>query len=131
MKSILLPTDFSKNSENAIKYALALFQDVTCDFYLLNVQRASSFITDDMMVMASSATIYQTIVDVSKRSLENLITKIEIKYSNDKHSFHSVVDYTLLARDRTDEQLQNIQESSVTDPIPSCMSLQIAEVAKI
>jgi len=93
MKSILLPTDFSKNSENAIKYALALFQDVTCDFYLLNVQRASSFITDDMMVMASSATIYQTIVDVSKRSLENLITKIEIKYSNDKHSFHSVVDY--------------------------------------
>ena len=93
MKSILLPTDFSKNSENAINYAMGLFQDVTCDFYLLNVQRASSFITDDMMVMASSATIYQTIVDVSKRSLTNLIKKIETKYKNDKHTFHSVVDY--------------------------------------
>jgi len=93
MKSILLPTDFSKNSENAINYAMALFKDVTCDFYLLNVQKASSFITDDMMVMSASATIYQTIIDVSKKSLANLITKIETKYRNDKHTFHSVVDY--------------------------------------
>jgi len=45
------------------------------------------------MVMASSATIYQTIIDVSKRSIANLITKIETKYKNKKHTFHSVVDY--------------------------------------
>lgn len=93
MKSILLPTDFSKNSVNAINYAMALFKDVSCDFYLLNVQKASSFISDDMMVMASSATIYQTIIDVSKKSIANLITKLETKYKNDKHIFHSVVDY--------------------------------------
>jgi nucleotide-binding universal stress UspA family protein len=93
MKSILLPTDFSKNSENAIRYAMNLFKDVNCEFYLLNVQKASSFITDDMMVMSASATIYQTIIDVSKKSLANLITKIETKYKNDKHTFHSVVDY--------------------------------------
>jgi nucleotide-binding universal stress UspA family protein len=93
MKSILLPTDFSKNSENAINYAMALFKDVTCEFYLLNVQKASSFITDDMMVMSASATIYQTIIDVSKKSIANLITKIETKYRNKKHTFHSVVDY--------------------------------------
>lgn len=93
MKSILLPTDFSKNSENAINYAMALFKEVPCDFYLLNVQKASAFISDDMMVMASSATIYQTIVDVSKKSLTNLIAKIQKKYHNEKHTFHSVVDY--------------------------------------
>lgn len=93
MKSILLPTDFSKNSENAINYAMALFKDVDCNFYLLNVQKASSFITDDMMVMSASATIYQTIIDVSKKSLANLITKIETKHKNEKHNFHSVVDY--------------------------------------
>ena len=93
MKSILLPTDFSKNSVNAINYAMALFKDVSCEFYLLNVQKASSFISDDMMVMASSATIYQTIIDVSKKSIANLITKLETKYKNDKHTFHSIVDY--------------------------------------
>lgn len=93
MKSILLPTDFSKNSINAINYAMALFKDITCDFYLLNVQKASSFISDDMMVMASSATIYQTIIDVSKKSIANLISKLETKYKNANHTFHSVVDY--------------------------------------
>ena len=93
MKSILLPTDFSKNSVNAINYAMALFKDVPCNFFLLNVQKASSFISDDMMVMASSATIYQTIIDVSKKSIANLISKLETKYKNEKHTFHSVVDY--------------------------------------
>ncbi|AFK01524.1 UspA domain-containing protein [Emticicia oligotrophica DSM 17448] len=36
MKKILLPTDFSKASEKAIHYALALFSDTACEFTLLN-----------------------------------------------------------------------------------------------
>lgn len=36
MKKILLPTDFSKASEKAIHYALALFEDTACEFTLLN-----------------------------------------------------------------------------------------------
>ncbi|MFY7912227.1 MAG: universal stress protein [Emticicia sp.] len=36
MKKILLPTDFSKASERAIHYALALFNDTACEFTLLN-----------------------------------------------------------------------------------------------
>ncbi|WP_373282945.1 universal stress protein [Aquaticitalea lipolytica] len=35
MKNILLPTDFSDNSWNAIKYALQLFKDEKCTFHLL------------------------------------------------------------------------------------------------
>ena len=54
MRNILLPTDFSKNSMNAINYALAFLKDQKCKFYILNVQKASSFITDDMMVVNSS-----------------------------------------------------------------------------
>lgn len=36
MKNILILTDFSNNSWNSIKYALALFQNKSCNFYLLN-----------------------------------------------------------------------------------------------
>lgn len=36
MKKILLPTDFSKASEKAIHYALALFDDTACEFTLLH-----------------------------------------------------------------------------------------------
>lgn len=36
MKKILLPTDFSENVLNAIDYALQLFKDETCAFFILN-----------------------------------------------------------------------------------------------
>lgn len=93
MKTILLPTDFSKNSMNAIDYAMNMFENVTCEFYIINVQKSSAFISDDMMVVSASATIYQTIVDAAKKSIGNVIAKIEKKYANEKHAFHSIVDY--------------------------------------
>ncbi len=37
MKNILIPTDFSENSQNAIKYALEYFSDIPVNFYLLHV----------------------------------------------------------------------------------------------
>ncbi|MEN3322341.1 universal stress protein [Mariniflexile soesokkakense] len=93
MKAILLPTDFSKNSINAINYAMELFKNVPSVFYILNVQKTSSFISDDIMVANASATIYNTIVDAAKKSITNIITKIETRYSNEKHQFKTIVDY--------------------------------------
>ena len=93
MKSILLPTDFSKNSLNAIDFAMKFFKDQECRFYIINVQKASSFISDDMMVVSSSATIYNTIVDAAKKSTNNIISSIKKTHKNNKHTFHSIVDY--------------------------------------
>lgn len=93
MKAILLPTDFSTISINAIHYAINMFKEESCDFYLLNVQKASSFISDDMMVMSSSTTIYETLISAAKKSINNIILKIKAKYNNEKHQFHSIVDY--------------------------------------
>lgn len=39
MKSVLIPTDFSENANNAISYALDYFSGVSVNFYLLHVQR--------------------------------------------------------------------------------------------
>ena len=36
MKKILVPTDFSDNATNAIRYAVYLYKDVECTFYLLH-----------------------------------------------------------------------------------------------
>jgi nucleotide-binding universal stress UspA family protein len=93
MKAILLPTDFSQNSVNAINYAVSMFAEENCEFYVLNIQKASAFVSDNLMTTSTSATIYNTIIDTSKKSLQNLITAIEKKYKNEKHHFHSVVDY--------------------------------------
>ena len=93
MKTVLLPTDFSKNSINAINYAMELFHGIPCEFYLLNIQKASSFVSDDLMTMSSSTTIYQTLIDTAKRSISNLIKTLIDTYSNDLHTFHANVDY--------------------------------------
>lgn len=37
MKNILIPTDFSEDSQNAIRYALDYFSDVAVNFYFLHV----------------------------------------------------------------------------------------------
>lgn len=93
MKTILLPTDFSKNSINAINYAMELYRNTLCNFYLLHVKKTSSFISDDVMMANASETIYETIVDPAKKSLFNIIKKIKQQYSNDKHHFEAIVDY--------------------------------------
>tara|TARA_R110002049_G_scaffold85844_2_gene218259 strand:- start:1666 stop:2508 length:843 start_codon:yes stop_codon:yes gene_type:complete len=93
MKNILLPTDFSKNSINAINFAIKLFEHTPCNFYILNVQKASSFISDDMMTVSTSATIYNTLIDAAKKSIANIISHIENKSKNENHTFHSIVDY--------------------------------------
>lgn len=92
-KAILLPTDFSTNSLNAIDYALELFKSEPCEFYIINIQKASSFVSDDLMTMSSSATIYQTLIDAAIKSIKNIIIKVEKKYANNLHQFHSIVDY--------------------------------------
>lgn len=93
MKSILLPTDFSNNSINAIHYAVELFKDERCEFYFLNVQKASSFVSDDLMTMQPSTTIYQNLIDSAKKSIERIISEVKKKYGVTNHLYHSIVDY--------------------------------------
>jgi nucleotide-binding universal stress UspA family protein len=93
MKSILLPTDFSNNSINAITYAHEMFQGERCEFYLLNVQMASSFVSDDLMTLEPSTTIYQNLVETAKKAILKIVTNVKKKYKADNHIYHTIVDY--------------------------------------
>ncbi|XCF07566.1 universal stress protein [Tamlana crocina] len=93
MKRVLLPTDFSENSVSAINYAMALLKSESCEFYILNVQKASSYITDDMMIVSPSSTVYKTLIESAKKSVDNLISDLKTNFSNPNHSFNGLVDY--------------------------------------
>ncbi|SDS16947.1 Nucleotide-binding universal stress protein, UspA family [Formosa sp. Hel1_31_208] len=93
MKKILLPTDFSENSMNAIHYAMAYFESEACTFYILNVQKVSAFVTDDLMAMQPSETIFNSLVDAAKQKVGRLIREIQDQYHNELHQFESKVDY--------------------------------------
>src|SRR5690606_1816000 len=45
MMNVLIPTDFSENSRNAMKYALAYFNDVEVNFYILHVSPSAASVT--------------------------------------------------------------------------------------
>lgn len=93
MKKIILPTDFSDNSINAIHYALEFYQNEACEFYVLNVQKVSSFVTDDLMAMRPSETLFNSLIDAAKQKIERLIIDFENLYENKLHKFTSKVDY--------------------------------------
>ncbi|QDO94970.1 universal stress protein [Formosa sediminum] len=96
MKRILLPTDFSENAWNAIVYAVALYQDLDCIFYVFNVynQPVSGPYTGITSAKARAA-IQQAQVENSKKGLENVLSKINSTFKNPKHTFTSVSKYEL------------------------------------
>ena len=93
MKRILLPTDFSNNSENAIRYALDLFKGMSCTFVILNVQKISEYATDDLLIASPGTSIYEAIVADNKARLKAFVEPIEEDYANEDYTFENRVDF--------------------------------------
>jgi nucleotide-binding universal stress UspA family protein len=91
MKKILLPTDFSENSKNAIRYALELFEGHSCEFFFLNVHKVSDFTSDDIYTSSPKKTLYEAMVGDNQQRLMNLVAEFEKQYND--YNFHYSVDY--------------------------------------
>ena len=57
-KKILLPTDFSENSINAIHYALDMYKHDTCQFYVLNAFSMPSYDVDSLQMLNFDINIF-------------------------------------------------------------------------
>ena len=87
-KSILLPTDFSKNSWHAIEYALGLYKQFHCNFYVLNVFSAVPNIVDSLLNMETGSALYEEAKLESENGLAKILDMITLKNDdNVKHSF--------------------------------------------
>jgi len=93
MKNILLPTDFSENSRNAIHYAMNLLKGKPSNFYFLNVQKVSEFTTDDIYTTSPKRSIYDAIINDNIQKLQNFVKGFELDYNNKSFTFHYSVDY--------------------------------------
>ncbi len=92
MKNILLPTDFSRNSLNAMKYAVMLFKGIACNFYVLNVFKIPYLTNDELMVQNAEklAHIERDLLDASQKGLKNVIKKIQI---DSNHNFIRISEF--------------------------------------
>lgn len=95
-KRILLPTDYSKNALNAIRYALDLYKDVHCDFYFLNVFHASGYSLDSLMVAEEGERHYKAAKLESQKGMERLMEVLRLHPENDKHRFHTICTFNSL-----------------------------------
>ncbi|MDX1363191.1 MAG: universal stress protein [Arenibacter latericius] len=89
-KHVLLPTDFSQNAQNAINYAVKLYREQPCDFYLLNVFGLSGYSLDKMMVPEPGELAYEAAKDNSEEELHKLQQHFQITSENTAHSFHTI-----------------------------------------
>lgn len=91
MTNILLLTDYSKNALNAMHYAMQLFANQNCNFYLCHIRKAKHYISDDLMTSGSKS-LYGALVKDEKQRLKQIVEKLQLKYNNGLHTFHVSVD---------------------------------------
>lgn len=77
-KKILLPTDFSKNAWNALRYASDLYKNEDVDFYLLHAFTVDNFSLDNMMVPEPGEKGYEEAKAKAEVELQKLLKHIEI-----------------------------------------------------
>lgn len=89
-KRILLPTDFSKNAQNAARYALDLYKDQNCDFYFLNAYQVKGYSTSSMMVPEPREDAYEKAKNKSKDGLANLMDALKLNKNSAKHTYKTI-----------------------------------------
>lgn len=89
-KKILLATDFSKNAWNAISYALKLFKDKECDFFILNTFKLSGYLKG-IITPQPGETNYDNAKAESEDGLTRVLRMITYREENNsKHTFSTI-----------------------------------------
>ena len=95
-KNILLPTDFSDISWNAIAYAIRLFEKETCKFHLLN----STLLKVSAMENFTNR-LAKTLIESARNDLKNWVKKIEDHAINPDHTYE-----TIISEDHLDDSVE-------------------------
>ncbi len=85
MKNILFPIDFSVNALNALNYAISLYEEDKCTFYILNAFQQDEISTPDL-----GETTYEQTKNGSETGLKKLMDGIVLKNDNSNHHFELI-----------------------------------------
>lgn len=85
-KRILIPTDFSKNAHNAIRYAIELYNREYCEFFILNSYYLPGYSKANLL---SPEPTDKKLNEVKERSLKNMEKLKVLLRFNDDNSNHS------------------------------------------
>ncbi|MBQ4819315.1 universal stress protein [Aquimarina sp. MMG016] len=84
-RRILIATDFSENAQNAIDYAIQLYKQNACEFYILNTYKIDAF----TMELAVARDIEEA-KQKSITGLTNILDRLSIVNNSKNHHYHMV-----------------------------------------
>lgn len=96
MRKILIPTDFSENSMNAIKYAMELFKYERSEIYLLHAFSDSVYEAKARLVDEIFEELKQKALQKAKDNLKEKRKQILSFSPNPKHNLHTIAEFGLL-----------------------------------
>ncbi|AUC86645.1 universal stress protein [Polaribacter sp. ALD11] len=109
-KKILLPTDFSKNARNAINYAIKLYKEESCEFFILHTYYPG-YAKNNLFNPPTDKKINE-VKERTEINMEKLKTKIISNNEKSHHTFHFLNEFgsfnDVLKKNVTNENIQLI-----------------------
>jgi len=90
MKNILVPTDFSDNAWDALTYAIRMYDDIPCCFYILNIYEVNPSRVSSTMHQFGARKVYEILKNESRDELEKISKYLSENMLNDKHTYKTV-----------------------------------------
>jgi nucleotide-binding universal stress UspA family protein len=109
MKRILLPTDFSENAYNAISYAVQLYKDTKCKFYILHTYTPVSISAGSMVDNYSSFDLQDITKETAERKLKEIEDRLKTEFNNTNHTFITTVSFNTL----TSEMVEVVKKKEI------------------
>ncbi|WP_189604511.1 universal stress protein [Salinimicrobium marinum] len=102
MRKIVVPTDFSENAFNALRYASELFKYEQSEFLLLHAYAEEIYKDEKDLTEDAFKSIKKDIMEASNLQLEKIRKKITALSPNPKHTYKLVSSFGLLVDEVND-----------------------------
>ncbi|SRX55153.1 universal stress protein [Aequorivita sp. CIP111184] len=92
-KRILIPTDFSKNAWNALKYAMDLYKRENIEFFIMHTYYLSGYSKDNLLSPEPTKKELNNVQEASFKNMEKLKVQMGFYEENDKHTFNYMSEF--------------------------------------
>lgn len=90
MESILIPTDFSENAMNAVKYALEFFKYQKTVFYFMHAYQNEFYDHEELVSREKSEDVLNKIKTASQKNLDKLLEDVKKIAPNPRYTYHTI-----------------------------------------
>ena len=90
MKKVLIPTDFSDNAWDALTYAIRLYDDIPCVFYILNTYETNPSKMPNTMHQFAARKVARLLKKESEENLAKILAHLNDNMLNSKHEYKGI-----------------------------------------